>query len=87
MKISGMFQRLIACQEADHYPAAYSEPNDGAFAVLVNAWLNWTLKRAGTASRDFMGADCGLCSDSKRKIQMKNLPWCRGERRCETSAL
>ena len=65
---------LFAYQDIGHYPATYREPNGGAFAVMVNAWLSWTLKNDQSASRAFSGANCGLCSDSKWKIQMKNLP-------------
>ncbi len=65
---------LFAFQTVGHYPATYREPNGGAFAVLANAWLNWTLKGDQSASKAFLGANCGLCSDSKWKIQTKNFP-------------
>jgi hypothetical protein len=64
---------LFAFQSVGHYPATYREPNGGAFAVLVNAWLNWTLRGDETAAKAFMGEKCGLCSDPKWNIQMKNV--------------
>ena len=33
-----------AWQDVGHYPATYRQPNGGAFAVAVNAWLDWHLK-------------------------------------------
>src|SRR5208282_2005966 len=32
---------LLAYQDVGHYPATYREPNGGAFAVAVTAWLEW----------------------------------------------
>ena len=43
------------------YPGTYREPNGGAFAIAVNAWLEWTLKGNQTAAKMFAGANCGLC--------------------------
>jgi hypothetical protein len=63
---------LFAFQDVGHYPATYREPNGGAFAVLVNAWLQWHLKGDRSAAKMFVGAQCGFCSDSKWNIQMKN---------------
>jgi hypothetical protein len=64
---------LFAFQDVGHYPATYREPNGGAFAVLVNAWLKWHLKGDQSAAKMFVGANCGFCSDSKWQIQMKNV--------------
>jgi hypothetical protein len=63
---------LFAFQDVGHYPATYREPNGGAFAVLVNAWLNWQLKGDQSAAKMFVGASCGFCSDSTWNIRMKN---------------
>src|SRR5687767_2845260 len=35
----------MAYQDVGHYPATYRQPNDGAFARAVGAWLKWQLKR------------------------------------------
>jgi len=64
---------LFAFQDVGHYPATYREPNGGAFAVLVNAWLSWQLKGDQSAAKMFVGASCGFCSDSKWNIRMKNV--------------
>jgi len=63
---------LHAWQEVGHYPATYRQPNGGAFAVAVNAWLDWHLKGDQSASRMFVGSTCGLCQDSKWTVQLKN---------------
>ena len=51
---------LHAWQDVGHYPATYRQPNGGAFAVAVNAWLDWHLKGDQSASRMFVGPNCGL---------------------------
>ena len=61
-----------AWQDVGHYPATFRQPNGGAFAVAVNAWLDWHLKQDQTARKMFVGPDCGLCKDSKWHIQVKN---------------
>jgi dienelactone hydrolase len=65
---------LFAFQDVGHYPATYRQPHGGAFAVAVEAWLDWTLKGDKSASRMFVGSSCGLCTDPKWKVQIKNLP-------------
>jgi hypothetical protein len=65
---------LHAWQDVGHYPATYRQPNGGAFAVAVNAWLDWYLKGDASASRMFVCPSCGLCKDPKWKVQIKNLP-------------
>jgi hypothetical protein len=56
-----------------HYPGTYREPNGGAFAIAVTAWLQWQLKADPNAGRMFVGSDCGLCRDSKWTVATKNL--------------
>lgn len=63
---------LHAWQDVGHYPATYRQPNGGAFAVAVNAWLDWHLKGDQSASRMFVGPNCGLCKDAKWTVQLKN---------------
>jgi dienelactone hydrolase len=62
---------LHAWQDVGHYPATYRQPNGGAFAVAVNAWLDWHLKHDQAAAKMFVGSDCGLCKDSKWHVQIK----------------
>jgi hypothetical protein len=69
-------QKVIALhgwQDVGHYPATFRQPNGGAFAVAVNAWLDWHLKGDRAASKMFVGPDCGLCKDTKWNVQMKNV--------------
>jgi len=66
----------------DHVPVAvanidkghggtYWEPNGGAAAEVVIAWLDWQLRASAEASRMFVGADCGLCSDPDWEYESK----------------
>ena len=64
---------LNAWQDVGHYPATFRQPNGGAFAVAVNAWLDWHHKGDRAASQGFVGPACGLCKDSKWNVQMKNV--------------
>jgi hypothetical protein len=65
---------LLAFQDVGHYPATYRQPHGGAFALAVEAWLDWTLKGDQTASNMFVGSSCGLCKDPKWTVRIKNLP-------------
>ncbi len=64
---------LHAWQDVGHYPATYRQPNGGAFAIAVNAWLDWHLKGDQSASKMFLGSNCGLCKDPKWNVQIKNV--------------
>jgi hypothetical protein len=64
---------LLAFQDIGHYPGTYRQPHGGAFAMAVEAWLDWTLKGAQTASKMFVGPACGLCKDPKWTVKIKNL--------------
>jgi hypothetical protein len=64
---------LLAFQDVGHYPATYRQPHGGAFAFAVEAWLDWTLKGDQTASKMFVGSSCGLCTDPKWTVRIKNL--------------
>jgi len=68
---------LLAWQDVGHYPATFRKPNGGAFAVAVNAWLDWHLKGDQSASKMFVGPSCGLCKDPKWTVKIKNLPAAR----------
>jgi hypothetical protein len=60
-------------QNVGHYPGTYRQPNGGAFAIAVTAWLQWQLRGDQAAKKMFVGADCGLCRDSKWTVATKNL--------------
>jgi hypothetical protein len=60
-------------QNVGHYPGTYREPNGGAFAIAVTAWLQWQLKGDASARKMFVGADCGLCRNSKWTVATKDL--------------
>jgi hypothetical protein len=68
----------------DHVPIAvanidkghggtYWEPNGGAAADVVIAWLDWQLRGSTDASRVFVGSSCGLCSDPAWEYESKGL--------------
>jgi hypothetical protein len=63
---------LLAWQDVGHYPATFRQPNGGAFAVAVNAWLDWQLKGDQSASEMFVGSSCGLCTDPKWTVKFKD---------------
>jgi hypothetical protein len=64
---------LLAYRDVGHYPATYREPNGGAFAIAVGAWLQWQLKGDQTAAKMFTGATCGLCADPKWEVERKGI--------------
>jgi hypothetical protein len=51
----------------------YWEPNGGAAAEVVVAWLDWQLRGSAEASRMFVGPDCGLCRDPQWEYRSKGL--------------
>lgn len=50
----------------------YGQHHGGEFAKVATAWFMWHMKGDKEASKMFLGADCGLCSDSKWKLESKN---------------
>jgi hypothetical protein len=60
-------------QNVGHYPGTFREPNGGAFAVAITAWLQRQLRGDLSARKMFVGPDCGLCRDSKWTVATKNL--------------
>src|SRR5580692_9212149 len=60
-------------RDVGHYPGTYREPNGGAFAVAVTAWLQWQLRGDPNAKGMFVGPDCRLCRDSKWTVATRNL--------------
>ena len=69
----GNVPAVLAYQEVGHYPATYRQPNGGAFAKAVGAWLKWHLRGDAAAKKMFVGDSCGLCTDSTWKIERKKL--------------
>ncbi|HTC51925.1 MAG TPA: hypothetical protein VK700_08330 [Steroidobacteraceae bacterium] len=64
---------VFISRNVGHYPGTYREPNGGAFAIAVTAWLQWQLRADPNAKAMFVGPDCGLCRDSKWTVATKNL--------------
>jgi len=52
----------------------FSAPDGGDWARVTTRWLDWQLKRDADAGRDFAGAACRLCTDSRWTVMQKNLP-------------
>lgn len=52
----------------------YDQPNGGSAATVATDWLNWQLRGDVTASRRFIGKDCGLCKDAQWTLQWRNQP-------------
>jgi hypothetical protein len=50
----------------------YRQANGGEFGKAAVAWLKWQLKGDEAAKKMFVGTDCGFCSNSAWKIQVKN---------------
>jgi hypothetical protein len=65
---------VVESTEVGH-GGTYTQDNGGSFAKVDVAWLNWWLKgdTKATGKGMFVGANCGLCSDSSWTIQSKNL--------------
>ena len=63
----------LAHQDVGHYPATYRQPNGGAFAKAVGAWLQWQLKGNETARKMFAGDSCGLCKDPSWTLERKKI--------------
>jgi hypothetical protein len=63
----------LAYQDVGHYPATYRQPNGGAFAKAVGAWLKWRLKGDDAAKKMFVGDSCGLCKDPTWTLERKKI--------------
>ena len=69
---------LVSCMVLGVPVAAQQKPPEltgtlSAFAVAVTAWLDWHLKSDQSASKMFLGSNCGLCKDPKWNVQIKNV--------------
>jgi hypothetical protein len=49
----------------------FSDPNGGDAASIAINWLDWQLNGNKEAARNFVGANCVLCSSAKWKIRQK----------------
>ena len=47
----------------------YTQPDGGDFGKVAVALLNWQFKGDKSASKMFVGANCGLCQDSKWHVK------------------
>ncbi|WP_306394158.1 alpha/beta hydrolase [Telluria beijingensis] len=62
-----------AWREQTGHAGTYREPNGGVFARVAVDWLRWQLKGDQQAARQFVGADCGLCSKTEWHVKSKGL--------------
>ena len=51
----------------------YTQPNGGDFGKVAVALLEWQFKGNQEAGRMFLGANCGLCQDSKWHVEKKGI--------------
>jgi dienelactone hydrolase len=51
----------------------YRQTDGGELSPVAIAWLDWRLKGDKEAAKMFAGADCGLCTNTHRHIQKRNL--------------
>jgi hypothetical protein len=63
---------MVANLDVGH-GGTFMQPNGGLEASVAVSWLDWQLKGDAKAAKRFVGAECGLCKDSKWKVQKKNL--------------
>ena len=56
----------------------FSAPNGGDRAQVSARWLDWQLKADADAGREFAGADCRLCTDTRWTVVQKRLPPAEG---------
>lgn len=59
---------------ATGHGGTFSLVNGGAYGRVASAWLDWQLKRDARAGRQFVGRDCGLCTDRVWTIVRKQFP-------------
>jgi dienelactone hydrolase len=51
----------------------YTQPNGGDFGKVAVALLEWQFKGDQEAGKMFLGANCGLCQDSKWHVEKKGI--------------
>jgi len=52
----------------------FQQPNGGEAASVAVSWLNWQLRGDAASAKRFMGADCGLCQDTRWSFERKQFP-------------
>ncbi|WP_020652999.1 alpha/beta hydrolase [Massilia niastensis] len=62
-----------AWREQTGHLGTYQEPNGGAYGQVAAAWLQWQLKGDQKAARQFVGADCGLCTKPEWHVKSRGL--------------
>jgi len=55
------------------HAGTFWEPNGGKAATAVVHWLDWHLQGDKRASLQFLGKDCGLCTDAAWAVEKKNM--------------
>lgn len=58
--------------DVGHY-GTFGEPDGGEYGRVGTAWLDWQLKGDTQARAEFVGGDCGLCTDPDWDTDQKNL--------------
>jgi dienelactone hydrolase len=62
-----------AYEDGVGHGGTYNQPNGGEFGKVAVALLEWQLKGDQEAGKMFVGANCGLCQDSKWHVQKKGI--------------
>jgi hypothetical protein len=62
---------MVANLDVGH-AGTFMQPNGGLEASVAVSWLDWQLKGDAQAAQRFTGPDCGLCKDSRWRIERKN---------------
>jgi dienelactone hydrolase len=55
------------------HSATYFHPGGGEFANVASNWLLWTFKGDKKAGAMFVGANCGLCTNSNWDVKSKGI--------------
>ncbi len=55
------------------HQGTYAEPNGGAAAQAVVAWLQWQLRGDEVAAQWFKGDECRLCTDPRWTLERKDM--------------
>ena len=62
-----------AWREGTGHSGTYREPNAGAYAPVIVAWLRWQLKGDEASARMFKGPRCGLCTEPLWHVKKKRI--------------
>lgn len=64
---------LMLNQDSGH-GGTFNENNGGVAAQVAVHWLQWQLRGNKRSGSMFVGANCGLCTDSHWTVERKNFP-------------